>query len=584
MIRRIGLIVFVVLLALVPLLPSFYVTMGNYIGLYTLVAVGLVVVTGIVGLMSFGQAAFMGMGAYTTAVLTSRSGLSPWLTLIIALVITAIAALVLSAITLRMAGHYLPLATIAWAISFYFLFGTVPSLGGYTGLTDIKPLTAFGAEIRSERAFFYVIWVVCLLAIWVTFNLLDSREGRAIRALRGGLHMAESFGASGLRLKTIVFVYGALLACLSGWLYAHMQRFVNPSPFSLPQGIEFLFMITIGGVASMWGAVVGATVVTLLITLLQGILPKIIGQAGNYEIIVFGIIMLIVLQRLPAGLWMLVERWLPPRPNRQPANESHLQHRTQPQPGELLLKVDNARKEFGGLVAVRDVSCEIYAGEIVGLIGPNGAGKTTMFNLISGQLRRTAGEIYLAAEKISGLTPYQIARRGLSRTFQHVKLIAGMSVIENVMLGAYLRTADGFVRAGLRLNRSHDAQVRAEAARQLRRVGLEESMFLAAGSLPLGKQRVVEIARALTADPMLLLLDEPAAGLRYREKQELASLLQQLRREGLTVLVVEHDMDFLMNLVDRVVVMDFGKKLAEGLPQEIRANPEVLEAYLGGVQ
>jgi branched-chain amino acid transport system permease protein len=171
----------------------------------------------------------------------------------------------------------------------------------------------------------------------------------------------------------------------------------------------------------------------------------------------------------------------------------------------------------------------------------------------------------------------------LSRTFQHVKLIPGMSVLENVMLGAYLRTHDGIFAAGLRLNRKNDAQVRAEAARQLRRVGLEESMFAAAGSLPLGKQRIVEIARALCADPVLLLLDEPAAGLRYREKQELARLLEALRGEGLSVLIVEHDMEFLMNLVDRIVVMEFGKKLAEGLPHEIRSNPEVLEAYLGGV-
>jgi branched-chain amino acid transport system permease protein len=278
-----------------------------------------------------------------------------------------------------------------------------------------------------------------------------------------------------------------------------------------------------------------------------------------------------------------VEWLLPAKSNRAVGEKSNLAHRSQPQPGEVLLKVDAARKEFGGLVAVRDVSCEIRAGEIVGLIGPNGAGKTTMFNLISGELPRTSGNIYLRSENISGLRPHQIARRGLSRTFQHVKLIGAMTVIENVMLGAYLRTRDGFVRAGLRLNQAHDSQVCAEAAKQLRRVGLEESMFVSAGSLPLGKQRIVEIARALTADPMLLLLDEPAAGLRYKEKQELARLLQQLRGEGLTVLVVEHDMDFLMNLVDRVVVMDFGKKLAEGLPQEVRGNPEVLEAYLGGV-
>jgi branched-chain amino acid transport system permease protein len=248
-----------------------------------------------------------------------------------------------------------------------------------------------------------------------------------------------------------------------------------------------------------------------------------------------------------------------------------------------LLRVDGIRKEFGGLVAVKNVSFEVAAGEIVGLIGPNGAGKSTTFNLISGELPRTDGNVYLGAEKISGLRPSKIARRGLSRTFQHVKLIPGMTVIENVMLGAYLRTNEGFFSAGFRLNRTIEKRVGAEAAKQLKRVGLEDSMYIPAGSLPLGKQRIVEIARALCSDPILLLLDEPAAGLRYKEKQELARLLEQLRSEGMTVLIVEHDMEFLMNLVDRMVVMEFGKKLAEGLPHEIRSNPEVLEAYLGGV-
>jgi branched-chain amino acid transport system permease protein len=583
MIRRIGLIVFIALLALVPLLPPFYLTMGCYIGLYSMVALGLVLLTGVTGLTSFGQAAFMGLGAYTTAVLTIKLAWSPWLTLLVALLLTVAVAFILGNVTLRMGGHYLPLATIAWGISLYFLFGTIPSFGGYTGLTDIKPLSFAGLEVRSERAFYYIIWVVCLIALWVTTNLLDSREGRAIRALKSGVHMAEAFGASGIRLKTIVFIYSALMACLAGWLYAHMQRFVNPSPFSLGQGMEFLFMVVIGGAASIWGAITGATLITLLKTLLQGILPKLISQTGNFEIIVFGIIMVGVLQWMRGGIWAFVDRLLPPKPNPRTSEASNLSHRPQPQRGELLLKVDMVRKEFGGLVAVKDLSFEVYAGEIVGLIGPNGAGKSTMFNVISGDLPGTRGHIYFASEKITGLRPYQIAKRGLSRTFQHVKLISGMTVIDNVMLGAYLRTHDGFFRASMRLNRAVDAQVRAEAAKQLRRVGLGDSMFVTAGSLPLGQQRIVEIARALCADPILMLLDEPAAGLRYREKQDLAKLLKQLQQEGLTVLIVEHDMDFLMNLVDRVVVMEFGKKLAEGLPQEIRTNPEVLEAYLGGV-
>jgi branched-chain amino acid transport system permease protein len=583
MIRRIGFTLFLLMLALIPVLPSFYVTMGSYIGLFSIVAIGLVLLTGVTGLTSFGQAAFMGLGAYTTAVLTLTMDWSPWLTLCIAVILTITVSFLLGAITLRMGGHYLPLATMAWGISLYFLFGSLPQLGGQTGLTDIKALQVLGMELRDEKVFYYIIWLVCLAAMWVSTNLLDSREGRAIRSLKGGVSMAEAFGASGIRLKNIVFVYSAVLACLAGWLYAHMQRFVNPSPFGLSQGIEFLFMVVIGGPFSVWGAVVGSTVVTLLKTILQGVLPKLISMPGNFETIVFGILIVIVLQWMRGGIWAFVEKLLPSKPDKDIGKSSDLTVRTKPQKGELLLKVDAARKEFGGLVAVKNVSFDVFSGEIVALIGPNGAGKSTMFNLISGELPRTEGNIVFASKTISDLKPSQIARRGLSRTFQHVKLVAGMTVLENVMLGAYLRTHDGVCSAGLRLNRAKDAQVSAEAAHQLQRVGLGDCMFVPAGSLSLGKQRIVEIARALCADPILLLLDEPAAGLRHLEKQELAKLLNTLRGEGLSVLIVEHDMDFVMNLVDRIVVMEFGKKIAEGLPLEIRNNPAVLEAYLGGV-
>jgi len=581
--RRVGLCIFLVMVAIIPLCPPFYVTMGSYIGLYTMVALGLMLLTGVTGLTSFGQAAFMGLGAYTSAVLTTAFSWSPWLSLLIALVLTIGVALILGAVTLRMGGHYLPLATIAWGISLYFLFGSLPDLGGQTGLSDIPALGVAGMELRDERFYFYLVWVVCLVAMWGTVNLLDSREGRAIRALKGGLPMAEAFGASGLRLKTVVFVYSAVLACLAGWLYAHMQRFVNPSPFGINIGIEFLFMITVGGAGSIWGSVIGATVITFLKTVLQGVLPKIIGQSGNFESIVFGVMIIMVLQWMRGGIWVFIERFLPAKPNKPIGQVSDLPVRNQPRRGESLLRVDGIRKEFGGLVAVKNVSFDVCAGEIVGLIGPNGAGKSTTFNLISGELPRTDGNVYLGSERISGLHPSKIARRGLSRTFQHVKLIPGMTVIENVMLGAYLRTGDGFFSAGLRLNRKVEERVGAEAAKQLNRVGLGDSMYVPAGSLPLGKQRIVEIARALCSDPILLLLDEPAAGLRYKEKQELARLLGQLRSEGMSVLIVEHDMEFLMNLVDRIVVMEFGRKLAEGLPHEIRSNPEVLEAYLGGV-
>ncbi len=545
------------------ILGSFTITLMNYIGIYAFAVLGLVLLTGVGGLTSFGQAAFVGIGAYATAWYTAVQGGSPWIGLLLALLLTALVATVLGAATLRLGGHFLPLSTIAWGVAIFFLFGNIDAIGRYSGLSGIPAITIGPISLGGNLAMYCFIWALLGIVMFLCRNLLDSRKGRAIRSLRGGIAMVESLAIDSFRMRLAVFVLAGTLAGLSGWLYAHMQRYVNPAPFDIRPSIELLLMALVGGAGHLAGAV---------------------GYSAQLEVVAFGVLFVVILQKARAGIVPMINRYLPRPPSALPAQAAPLARRARPiVSGQPVLTIQGATKRFGALAAVNDVSFEVKAGEVLGLIGPNGAGKSTLLNLITGTAKPNAGRIMFLDHDVTKLAPRHIAARGVARTFQHVKLRPNMTLLDNALLGTYSRTRSGFLAGAMRLDRHEEKSAQFEAFQQLKRVGLAEKAGELAGNLPLGQQRLLEVARALAADPVVVILDEPAAGLRSLEKQILSQLLRTLRNEGMTIVLVEHDMEFVMNLVDRIVVMDFGSKLAEGVPADIRAEPRVQEAYLGGV-
>jgi branched-chain amino acid transport system permease protein len=593
------------------LLPAFYITLFGYVGLATLVALGLVLLTGISGQTSFGQATFVGVAAYATTLLTRYEGAPPVVGLAVGLLLTGSIAWLLGLITARLSGHFLALVSVAWGMSFFSLFGTLPLLHGFNGIGDIPPLRIGPFSAENPRVNLAVIWAVTALVMVISANLLDSRMGRAIRTLNGARLMGESVGIDTVRLSCAVFVIAALYAGVAGFLFAHFQRFISPTPFGLGSSIDYLFMVIIGGSESLWGAPLGAALVVVLRDQFNDWIPRLTGRAGDFEALVFSLVVIVLLQRAPAGLLPLLARLAPRRSaitgpevdhdppvmariDRAIRHSSHVNagdatepdpagRLTSPNPGAELLSLEGVSRNFEGLAAARDVSFAVHANEIVALIGPNGAGKTTLFNLISGVLLPSSGRIRLFGAPAELLPPRQVAALGVARTFQHVKLLPARGVLENIALGTHLKGRAGLWRAMLRLDRGEEARLHAEARAQATRLGLGAVLHVPAGDLPLGQQRVVEIARALCLRPRLLLLDEPAAGLRLPEKKLLAALLRHLRAEGMGVLLVEHDMDFVMRLADRVVVMDFGQKIAEGRPDQVQSDPAVREAYLGSV-
>src|SRR4051794_23559226 len=355
MTQRLPVLLFALVMAAIPFIPGmppFWLVLLDNIGLAALVAMGLVLLTGVGGLTSFGQAAFCGFGAYTTAVLTTAYGVSPWLTLPMALLVSGVAAVLLGIITVRLSGHYLPLGTIAWGIALFYLFSKLEFLGRNDGISAIPPLAIGPLKMFDPGTIYFVIWIAVIVCAVLSMNLLDSRTGRAIRALRRGHVAAEAFGVQTPRTKLLVFIYAAVLAGLSGWLYAHFQRAANPTPFGAQAGIEYLFVAVVGGAGYVWGGVLGAALVIILKEVLQSYLPMLLHGEGQLETIVFGILLVALLQLAPAGVWPLLTSLLPLKlGKKRPDMTIALARRAQPaETAGVLLQIEGARKQFGGVI------------------------------------------------------------------------------------------------------------------------------------------------------------------------------------------------------------------------------------------
>jgi branched-chain amino acid transport system ATP-binding protein/branched-chain amino acid transport system permease protein len=572
-----GLAGFLVGVALVPwIAPNAYIVQVlAFTGLNVMMAVGLNLLMGYAGQVSLGHAGFYGLGAYVSGVLGAKLGLSPWLGMPLAAAATGGLAYAIGIPTLKLKSYYLAMATLGIGIVLHLAFVQLYGwTGGSSGLAGIPPWDVGPLRFTSDLAHYYLIWIFAGVALWLAWNLVNSAVGRALRAVGDSEVAASAMGVDAARAKRSVFVLSAVYASVAGSLYAHYITVISPEIFSFLASVVLILMVAIGGIGRYWGPVLGALLLTVL--------PEYLRKYGDYEVPLYGLALIAVMLFLPRGLAGLLERRAgrtdaeriaPLAPERVAAPAG---------PGPLLA-VRAVSKHFGGVRAVHECSFDVQPGEIKAVIGPNGAGKTTLFNVITGVYPPTAGEVAFRGRRLTGTPPHAVARLGICRTFQNVQLFGSLSVVENVMVASTRRHPDRFVSAilGLRAQIAADRDRLARAVGCLAMVGLDALAFAPAGSLPFGQQKLVEVARALAGEPALLLLDEPAAGLNATEKVEMMRLIGQLRALGLAVLIIEHDMRLVMGVSDRVVVLNYGEKLAEGTPAEVQADAAVVKVYLG---